>query len=349
MQSLVRFLRRLPEGTSSPRRCSLRQIEEIARKFLRLSVDEVLSGSSSELIETLHELRRVEEDSVVTTQCASLLFLLAPCSRIAEYARDLDRNLEMSLSESSIVHSRRGSSSRLVEPADFMSTLSGEVFGHHCPDSTGDLSTMSLDFSEHTFATLNASMDHLKIDDRQPLAQLAENGRWPNSHPAGPGSSGPPLTSSLKEGLDVALNREGHHMSPLSPEADDIFESPGSASRCYRGLLADTLLHTPGQKGRLDLSDSSSSGDASHAGAAAAAAAPTQAPAKLSPTAVGYKDFQIIKPISRGAFGKVFLARKRDTGQLYAMKMMSKQLLRRKNMVDQVCSFKTRARLCRHI
>lgn len=327
----------------------MRQIEEIARKFLRLSVDEVLSGSSSELIETLHELRRVEEDSVVTTQCASLLFLLAPCSRIAEYARDLDRNLEMSLSESSIVHSRRGSSSRLVEPADFMSTLSGEVFGHHCPDSTGDLSTMSLDFSEHTFATLNASMDHLKIDDRQPLAQLAENGRWPNSHPSGPGSSGPPLTSSLKEGLDVALNREGHHMSPLSPEADDIFESPGSASRCYRGLLADTLLHTPGQKGRLDLSDSSSSGDASHAGAAAAAAAPTQAPAKLSPTAVGYKDFQIIKPISRGAFGKVFLARKRDTGQLYAMKMMSKQLLRRKNMVDQVCSFKTRARLCRHI
>jgi serine/threonine protein kinase len=78
--------------------------------------------------------------------------------------------------------------------------------------------------------------------------------------------------------------------------------------------------------------------------AEAAASTPTSServvvprPCKTSPIAVGYKDFSIIKPISRGAFGKVFLARKRDTGQLYAMKMMSKQLLRRKNMVDQVC------------
>jgi serine/threonine protein kinase len=55
-----------------------------------------------------------------------------------------------------------------------------------------------------------------------------------------------------------------------------------------------------------------------------------------SPPPVGYTDFEVIKPISRGAFGKVFLARKRDTGKLYAMKVMSKELLRRKNMVDQV-------------
>jgi serine/threonine protein kinase len=32
-------------------------------------------------------------------------------------------------------------------------------------------------------------------------------------------------------------------------------------------------------------------------------------------------DFEIIKPISRGAFGKVFLARKRTTGDLFAIKV----------------------------
>lgn len=32
-------------------------------------------------------------------------------------------------------------------------------------------------------------------------------------------------------------------------------------------------------------------------------------------------DFQIIKPISRGAFGRVFLAKKRTTGDLFAIKV----------------------------
>lgn len=34
-------------------------------------------------------------------------------------------------------------------------------------------------------------------------------------------------------------------------------------------------------------------------------------------------DFEIIKPISRGAFGRVFLARKRITGDLFAIKVIS--------------------------
>lgn len=33
------------------------------------------------------------------------------------------------------------------------------------------------------------------------------------------------------------------------------------------------------------------------------------------------EDFEIIKPISRGAYGKVFLARKRTTGDLFAIKV----------------------------
>ena len=34
-------------------------------------------------------------------------------------------------------------------------------------------------------------------------------------------------------------------------------------------------------------------------------------------------DFEVIKPISRGAFGRVYLARKKATGDPYAIKVTS--------------------------
>ncbi|KAI8926787.1 serine/threonine protein kinase 15, partial [Entophlyctis helioformis] len=47
-------------------------------------------------------------------------------------------------------------------------------------------------------------------------------------------------------------------------------------------------------------------------------------------------DFEIIKPISRGAFGKVYLAKKRTTQDAYAIKVIRKDDMIRKNMVSQV-------------
>ena len=35
-------------------------------------------------------------------------------------------------------------------------------------------------------------------------------------------------------------------------------------------------------------------------------------------------DFKIIKVIGRGSFGKVFMVKKRDTGLVYAMKVLKK-------------------------
>eukprot|EP00005_Dracoamoeba_jomungandri_P000573 CAMPEP_0174253590 /NCGR_PEP_ID=MMETSP0439-20130205/2960_1 /TAXON_ID=0 /ORGANISM="Stereomyxa ramosa, Strain Chinc5" /LENGTH=1854 /DNA_ID=CAMNT_0015334699 /DNA_START=66 /DNA_END=5630 /DNA_ORIENTATION=- len=48
------------------------------------------------------------------------------------------------------------------------------------------------------------------------------------------------------------------------------------------------------------------------------------------------QDFERIKLISRGAFGKVFLARKKKTGDIYAIKILKKEDMIRKNMVDHV-------------
>ncbi|XP_016467982.1 putative serine/threonine protein kinase IRE4 [Nicotiana tabacum] len=47
-------------------------------------------------------------------------------------------------------------------------------------------------------------------------------------------------------------------------------------------------------------------------------------------------DFEIIKPISRGAFGRVFLARKRSTGDLFAIKVLKKLDLLRKNDIERI-------------
>lgn len=47
-------------------------------------------------------------------------------------------------------------------------------------------------------------------------------------------------------------------------------------------------------------------------------------------------DFEIIKPISRGAFGRVFLARKRTTGDFFAIKVLKKLDMIRKNDADRI-------------
>lgn len=51
---------------------------------------------------------------------------------------------------------------------------------------------------------------------------------------------------------------------------------------------------------------------------------------------IGIQDFDILKPISRGAFGKVYLAQKKRTGDLYAIKVLLKADLVRKNLVNAV-------------
>uniref|UniRef100_A0A665X7Z0 Serine/threonine-protein kinase greatwall n=1 Tax=Echeneis naucrates TaxID=173247 RepID=A0A665X7Z0_ECHNA len=48
------------------------------------------------------------------------------------------------------------------------------------------------------------------------------------------------------------------------------------------------------------------------------------------------EDFVVLKPISRGAFGKVYLARKKSNARLYAIKMMKKADMVDKNMTGQM-------------
>jgi serine/threonine protein kinase len=53
-------------------------------------------------------------------------------------------------------------------------------------------------------------------------------------------------------------------------------------------------------------------------------------------TEMTIRDFDILKPISRGAFGRVYLARKVATKDVFAVKVLRKSALRRKNTVARV-------------
>ena len=61
---------------------------------------------------------------------------------------------------------------------------------------------------------------------------------------------------------------------------------------------------------------------------------PSVVPTKSSPTTI--KDFEIIKPISKGAFGSVFLAKKRATGDYYAIKVLKKADMIAKNQITNI-------------
>lgn len=52
--------------------------------------------------------------------------------------------------------------------------------------------------------------------------------------------------------------------------------------------------------------------------------------------ATSIKDFEIIKPISKGAFGSVFLAKKKATGAYYAIKVLKKADMIAKNQITNV-------------
>ncbi|DBA04979.1 TPA: hypothetical protein N0F65_006981 [Lagenidium giganteum] len=57
---------------------------------------------------------------------------------------------------------------------------------------------------------------------------------------------------------------------------------------------------------------------------------------KHSVCRVSIRDFDILKPISKGAYGKVYLARKKTTGDQYAIKVLAKEHVLRKKQIQHI-------------
>ena len=47
------------------------------------------------------------------------------------------------------------------------------------------------------------------------------------------------------------------------------------------------------------------------------------------------KDFQMLSVIGKGSYGKVLLVKKKDNGKLFAIKILKKSELRKRNQVER--------------
>ncbi|KAK9837045.1 hypothetical protein WJX84_010231, partial [Apatococcus fuscideae] len=116
--------------------------------------------------------------------------------------------------------------------------------------------------------------------------------------------------------LDDLLEEQPTHMNPFARELDTF-------ARQIKGTIDGKMVVLASLADRP--ADSMSSG-----------ATTPIASTSANNHGMSIDEFEIIKPISRGAFGRVYLAKKRTTGDLFAIKVMRKADLIRKNMVQSV-------------
>lgn len=114
-----------------------------------------------------------------------------------------------------------------------------------------------------------------------------------------------------------------HHEYVVSPEASPMlpnsdFSSPAIPIRHHRrqssAAISDFAMRPPPSP-RLNAN---------------------QPPPQARPTQPSIKDFEIIKPISKGAFGSVYLSKKKSTGEYFAIKVLKKADMVAKNQVGNV-------------
>ena len=112
---------------------------------------------------------------------------------------------------------------------------------------------------------------------------------------------------------------------------------PALPSPVTSPLLSTTETSSPfipAQRHRRQSSAASSLADLNRAPQSPRLNSLSQPPARAVPTSI--KDFEIIKPISKGAFGSVYLSKKKTTGDYFAIKVLRKADMVAKNQVTNV-------------
>ena len=124
-----------------------------------------------------------------------------------------------------------------------------------------------------------------------------------------------------------------------------IANNPGKAKfeRGYTGAVTfcnkiRSILHdmTMRMSSEIDCDSSRRSSDGSLDGSvgsypcrSSSTASQSQITGQIQGSATGsvkISDFRILKPVSRGAFGRVYLAKKKDSGHIYAIKVRATPL-----------------------
>ncbi|KAF8165464.1 hypothetical protein B0H34DRAFT_689303 [Crassisporium funariophilum] len=125
--------------------------------------------------------------------------------------------------------------------------------------------------------------------------------------------------SSPEESMPLMLLDDGPSGLTIKTLAarDGTIKREASTKRSHRRHSTANLLMSPPPDGPLSPRQASS-----------------QPLSRTTPTSI--KDFDIIKPISKGAFGSVFLAKKKATGDYFAIKVLKKADMIAKNQITNV-------------
>ncbi|KAL0073273.1 hypothetical protein F4703DRAFT_1972825, partial [Phycomyces blakesleeanus] len=129
-----------------------------------------------------------------------------------------------------------------------------------------------------------------------------------------------------------STRKHSHPISPRIIEMETIETPPGSPN-IHPKQNTPVSSSAPALSKRPSVSDPNNS---SPAGLGKSPRSPLSVPMMTRPTPPTIKDFVIIKAISKGAYGSVFLAKKRVTGDYYAIKFLKKSDMIAKNQVTNV-------------
>ena len=119
---------------------------------------------------------------------------------------------------------------------------------------------------------------------------------------------------------------------PLGLESLPSLPSPVTSPPLSGMEISSPIV--PAQRHRRQSSAASSAADLTKPPLSPRLAGISQPPARAVPTSI--KDFEIIKPISKGAFGSVYLSKKKSTGDYFAIKVLRKADMVAKNQVTNV-------------
>lgn len=119
---------------------------------------------------------------------------------------------------------------------------------------------------------------------------------------------------------------------PLGLESLPSLPSPVTSPPLSSTEMSSPIV--PAQHHRRQSSAASSAADLAKPPLSPRLAGISQPPARAVPPSI--KDFEIIKPISKGAFGSVYLSKKKSTGDYFAIKVLRKADMVAKNQVTNV-------------
>ncbi|KAL4424405.1 hypothetical protein ABPG77_005648 [Micractinium sp. CCAP 211/92] len=143
--------------------------------------------------------------------------------------------------------------------------------------------------------------------------------------------------ASFERGASTASSAEpSPQVSLVGPSP---LPSPAKASPATAAMLL-TLTEDPPSNGKVGTAAAAAAAAALERGTEVVTHVETAASAELASTSgrrrLGPSDFELLRIVGQGAFGKVFQVRKRDTGEIFAMKVMRKDRILERDHRDYV-------------